>query len=323
MQSWHISVQRELIRNMLIDVAYIGNRGDDLLLFANYNQANPNNAAGTIPLQDRRPNPAFSDITYAFNGGKSRYKALQAKWEWRVSRDVTLLNSLTCRRRRTTARSRWRTRTATSPRRRTSGTWRRTSACPIITSPTTTPRASSGRCPSAKASAGCRRHRRSSTRWSAAGSSRASTGCTAGEPVTFTYTPGATFVVSGIAQDFRGANNYRPNVTCDPMASGDERTINNWFNRACVAVPTDPSQPFGNAERNSVSGPKYWSLDLVASKRVPLGGPAQFELRIEAFNVLNKTNYRAPNGNRSAAGFGTITSTFDPRQLQLAAKVLW
>ena len=85
----------EVMRNMLIDVAFVGNRGDDLLLFANYNQANPNNAAGTIPLQDRRPNPAFADITYAFNGGKSRYKALQAKWEWRVSRDVTLLNSLT------------------------------------------------------------------------------------------------------------------------------------------------------------------------------------------------------------------------------------
>ena len=30
----------------------------------------------------------------------------------------------------------------------------------------------------------------------------------AGEPVTFTYTPGATAIVSGIAQDFRGANNY-------------------------------------------------------------------------------------------------------------------
>ena len=52
-------MQRELIRNMLIDVAYVGNRGDDLLLFANYNQALPNNAAGTIPLQDRRPNPGL------------------------------------------------------------------------------------------------------------------------------------------------------------------------------------------------------------------------------------------------------------------------
>ena len=94
-QSWYISVQHELRRNMLLDVAYVGNRADDLLLFANYNQAVPNNAAGTIPLADRRPIPGFADITYAFNGGKSRYKALQTKFEWRVSRDVTLLSSLT------------------------------------------------------------------------------------------------------------------------------------------------------------------------------------------------------------------------------------
>ena len=88
-QSWYISLQRELMRNMLLDVAYVGNRADDLLLFANYNQAFPNNAGGTIQLQDRRPIPSFSDITYAFNGGKSRYKALQTKFEWRMSRDLT------------------------------------------------------------------------------------------------------------------------------------------------------------------------------------------------------------------------------------------
>jgi len=145
----------------------------------------------------------------------------------------------------------------------------------------------------------------------------------AGEPVTFIYNPLATFIVSGIAQDFRGANNYRPNVTCDPMASGADRTINNWFNKACVVVPTDPSQPFGNAPRNSVRGPNLWQFDFAASKKFALGGPAQFEFRIEAFNLLNRTNLRAPNGNRSAAGFGTITATNDPRQLQLGFKLLW
>ena len=41
------------------------------------------------------PIPAFADITYAFNGGKSRYKALQTKFEWRMSRGVSLLSSLT------------------------------------------------------------------------------------------------------------------------------------------------------------------------------------------------------------------------------------
>jgi hypothetical protein len=311
------------MRNMLVDVAFVGNRGDDLLLFANYNQANPNNAAGTIPLQDRRPNPAFADITYAFNGGKSRYKALQAKWEWRVSRDVTLLNSLTLSEAKDNGAQSLENSNGNFPapqdfrnmaadyglsnyhqpyNNTTSFVW----ALPFgegrrwLSSPS----------PIVNALVGG---------WELAGIHW----LYAGEPVTFTYTPGATFVVSGIAQDFRGGNNYRPNVTCDPMATGADRTITNWFNRACVALPTDPSQPFGNAERNSVSGPKYWSLDLVASKRVPLGGPAQFELRIEAFNLLNKTNYRAPNGNRSAAAFGTITSTFDPRQLQLGFKLLW
>jgi hypothetical protein len=322
-QSWHVSLQRELIRNMLIDVAYVGNRGDDLLLFANYNQAAPNNAAGTIPLQDRRPNPAFADITYAFNGGKSRYKALQAKWEWRVSRDVTLLSSLTLSEAKDNGAQSLENSNGNFPAPQnfydmaadfglsnyhqpynstTSFVW----ALPFgegkrwMSSPS----------PLVEALLGG---------WELAGIHS----LYAGEPVTFTYSPGATFVVSGIAQDFRGANNYRPNVTCDPMASGSERTIANWFNRACVNLPTDPSQPFGNAQRNSVRGPKLWQLDLVASKRVPLGGPAQLEVRVEGFNVLNKTNFRAPNGNRSAAAFGTITSTADPRQLQLGFKLLW
>ena len=52
------------------------------------------------------------------------------------------------------------------------------------------------------------------------------------------------------------------------MATGAERTITNWFNRACVVVPTDPSQPFGNAERNSVRGPMFWQFDFVAVQAV-------------------------------------------------------
>ena len=145
----------------------------------------------------------------------------------------------------------------------------------------------------------------------------------AGEPVTFTYTPGATFIVSGIAQDFRGANNYRPNVTCDPYAQGSAQTITNWFNKDCVSVPTDPSQPFGNAARNTVRGPNFKQFDLAASKQLALGGPTRVEFRFEAFNLFNHTNFRAPNGNRSSGAFGTITSTYDPRQLQLGIKLLW
>ena len=146
---------------------------------------------------------------------------------------------------------------------------------------------------------------------------------TAGEPVTLTYTPAATFVVSGIQQDFRGANNYRPNVTCDPYPASGQQSITNWFNKDCVVVPTDPSQPFGNAPRNSVRGPNFWSFDLAATKQVALASDVKLELRLEAFNLFNRDNFAPPNGNRSAGAFGTITSTYDPRQLQLGVKLLW
>ena len=322
-QSWYISVQRELLHNMLLDVAYVGNKADDLLLFANYNQAFPNNAAGTIQLQDRRPIPSFADITYAFNGGKSRYKALQTKLEWRLRRDLTVLSSLTLSQTKDNGSQSLENSNGNNPSPQdfrnlgadfglsnyhqpynstTSFVW----GLPFGSGH----RWASDASPLMEALIGG---------WEVAGINS----IFAGEPVTFIYNPGATFIVSGIAQDFRGANNYRPNVTCDPMASGADRTINNWFNRSCVVIPADPSQPFGNAPRNSVRGPKFWQFDLAASKKFALGGPARFEFRLEAFNLLNQTNFRAPNGNRSAAGFGTITATYDPRQLQLGFRLLW
>jgi hypothetical protein len=64
-------------------------------------------------------------------------------------------------------------------------------------------------------------------------------------------------------------------------------------------------------------------VKTTGAKTFALGGPAKFEFRLEAFNLLNRTNFRAPNGNRSAGAFGTITSTLDPRQLQLGFKFLW
>ena len=94
-QSWYVSVQREIAKNMLLDVAYVGNRADDLLSLANYNQAVPNNPAGSLSLQARRPIQEFGDITYTSNDGKSRYNALQVKFEYRMPGNLMLLNAFT------------------------------------------------------------------------------------------------------------------------------------------------------------------------------------------------------------------------------------
>jgi hypothetical protein len=131
-------------------------------------------------------------------------------------------------------------------------------------------------------------------------------------------------VVSGIQQDFRGANNYRPNVIGEVLTPKDQRTVNNWFNRDAVVIPTDPSQPFGNAPRNAYRGPSIVTTDFAAMKRFGMpwrdGG---LEFRIEAFNLFNRANFLPPNGNRSAAAFGTITGTLDPRILQFGLKVIF
>jgi len=44
------------------------------------------------------------------------------------------------------------------------------------------------------------------------------------------------------------------------------------------------------------------------------------ELRFEFFNVLNHTNFNAPQASLNSASFGRIQSSLDPRILQFAAK---
>ena len=105
--------------------------------------------------------------------------------------------------------------------------------------------------------------------------------------------------------------------------AGDERTITNWFNRDCVTAPTDPSQPFGNAERNTVRGPLFWQFDLGGVEALRARRAGAVRVPVRGVQPAEPTNFRAPNGNRSAGAFGTITSTYDPRQLQLGFKFLW
>jgi hypothetical protein len=46
----------------------------------------------------------------------------------------------------------------------------------------------------------------------------------------------------------------------------------------------------------------------------------KLEFRMEAFNFFNKTNLGAPNGNRSAGNFGSITGTQPAREIQFALR---
>ncbi len=199
--------------------------------------------------------------------------------------------------------------TETSRRRRTSTNLDGDFACRPITSRTTARPASSGR----------RRFRAPScVDWQIA----AINSVYSGEPVTFVYTPLPAVQVSGIEQDFRGANNYRPNVDrrsrTRPRASARCRTGSIATTSSCRPIRASRS---AMRSGTACAGPVFWQIDLALSRRIPMPWPAgAVELRAEFFNLLNRTNFRAPNGNRSAAAFGTITHTYDPRQAQLGVE---
>ena len=118
-----------------------------------------------------------------------------------------------------------------------------------------------------------------------------------------------------------GAPTYRPNVTGEIYASDPGPLA--FFNPANIVIHTDSSQPFGNAPRNAARGPAIFTLDMGLHKSFNMpGSQSGFEFRLEVFNVMNRTNFGAPNGNRSSTAFGTITSlATTPRQVQIGVKV--
>ncbi len=325
-QSWHVSVQQKLTDRMVVDVGYVGNEARNLALLADFNQARPP-LPGEDPnatLAARRPIPGFGTISAVLPEAKSDYQALQTRFEYRAATSLNLLNSFTWSRARDTV-----SQVLEEPNGST-GTPQNvydidadfgTSAydVPLLNVTSFVWQLPFGR--------GQRFGDRMPAvldgllgGWQLSGIHTMRSGRT----VNLGYnTSGPTPVTSGLPS-FLGGVRLRPNLTGDALAPEAERSIDNYFNRNNVSLPP-ATAPFGDAPRNPVRGYAFYQLDLRVQKRLPLPirDGAALEIQVEGFNVLNKTNFGAPNGDRSSNAFGTIRSTFPARQLQLAAKVIF
>ena len=86
----------ELAKDLVLDVAYVGNHGVGLIILADANQAVPNQLWVRICRCRRAVRFRTSTtIEIAYDGGFGSYNALQAKLEKRFSRGLYLLNSFT------------------------------------------------------------------------------------------------------------------------------------------------------------------------------------------------------------------------------------
>jgi hypothetical protein len=178
----------------------------------------------------------------------------------------------------------------------------------------------------------------------------------------FTAATGTPFtvVMGGDPLGMKGsAPNSRPDrfPNCR-VVNGDFKSDNlDYLNVGCFTPPTAPAsfagvcQPaaasvealipntcmnlYGNSGRNSLVGPGLVDLDFMLIKNTRIRKISEtfnVEFRAEFFNILNHPNFQPPLDNltlfnqngTSVSGAGAIdATTTDPRQIQLALKVIW
>ncbi|HYG98413.1 MAG TPA: TonB-dependent receptor [Terriglobales bacterium] len=103
-----------------------------------------------------------------------------------------------------------------------------------------------------------------------------------------------------------------------------------WVNPAAFAyVPAGVARP-GNAPRGTLVGPGMVRWDASVFKNTKIGERFTLQFRAEAFNVLNHTNFGIGSPGSafrstaiSSSLFGKIGNSFEPRQMQLALKLLF
>ena len=138
---------------------------------------------------------------------------------------------------------------------------------------------------------------------------------------------------TGVPLIVRGASNKqanRPNST-GQTAKLNTPTRERWFNTSVFVNP--PLYTYGDLGRvlPDVRTPGTVNFDLSLFKDTMIGERLNVQFRVEAFNVMNHVNLRAPNTSFSAgadgfnrsATFGTITSARDARVVQFGLKLIF
>ena len=135
------------------------------------------------------------------------------------------------------------------------------------------------------------------------------------------YTGYAFTVFSGVDNARTGTGNQRADLVGNPYFSGDRSRgakIAAWLNPA--AFTTNALGTYGTLGRNVFRGPGFASLDSGLAKKFVLFERVNATFRFEAFNTLNRPNFGVPNNTVTGSNFLKITSAYDPRILQVALR---
>lgn len=322
-QQWNLATEFLLPGQSTIEVAYVGNRATNLLGNLPVNGV-PFGVNGAVAAN--RPFPAWRQIDVNITEGQSIYNALQLKFEKRQSRGLYVLGSYTYARAEDEVGA-W----------GAGGSGAQMILAPDYGNVEQVLRGERG--PNGQIA----RHRFTFTqvwqvpfgrgrRWGSdvpavvealAGGWQISsiTSVHSGLPVNVTLSRNGTDPNTGRNYSFfdRNGGYFRPDLVGDPNAASDASANRAAFlSTGAYAVPALNTP--GNAPRNSAWGPGNWTTDLSLVKRFTFPRVTT-DIRAEAFNLFNHTNYANPNTNFGTAQFGAITSAGLPRIVQLAVRV--
>jgi len=322
-QSWLLSVQRQIASNTVLEVAYNGNHSTRLPIIGDYNQANPNLPGQTLGIQARRPDQSFGAITWVDPAGSNDYNGLSIRAEHRAGHGLYLLNSFTWSKALGDSEQALETYpgyTVANPENihdlaaekgPTSFDLKFIDVTSVVYQlPFGKGRQfATGLNPVAEAILGG---------WEINAIDTAHTGTA----INVNYSPAAANDVTGAIADYRGLAVLRPNVSGSAIGQNKNGMVNNYFAGYTFSTPP-ATDPFGDLGRDAFRAPGFWQLDTGIDKSFAIREKTRLQFRSEFFNMLNKTNFSPPTATTTSSAFGTIRSTYAPRQIQFALKLVF
>jgi hypothetical protein len=317
---YSLSIQRQIMRNTVVDVAYVGNVARHLIQGVDINKVPygahflPENqnpvTGGALPDDFYRPYSGYEGITQLGNFGWSNYNSLQAAFNRRMTQGIQLGVSYTWSHALGTESNDGDVLASYRP-------WHIWNYGPTVFDQrqivTVTyiwdlPKAST-LAPNAFV-------KTIFDNWQVSGVCTFATGLP--QPVNFSTSDGAD--IAG------GGDGVRANLVGDVLHAGG--TFYQWFNTAAFARP--PQGYYGNAPVRPIYGPGQNNWDITLMKAFPLWKDRfSLEFRSEFYNAWNHTQYATvdnnpvfdPDGNQINGQFGQVISTRFPRVIQFSLRL--
>ena len=300
-QQWNVTVQRQVMNDLSIDIGYVGNVNKRQIGYSSLNTAP---VPGPGPVDPRRLMPQFGDLDGGSNQFASAYHSLRTSAVKRFSKGLQFQGSYTWGKALDNQSSLAESRAQNQYDRRAD--WGRSSidlrhifqASYVYELPF--------------------------GKGKAYGSGMSMLGETvfggwAFEGITRLQTGSPFNVTVGQDRANVGRSVQRPNLVSNPNNGGNRNVDIPWFDTS--AFQLQPAFTYGNAASfvTQADGRQTWDVSMqkvfrFAQERHSL------QFRAEIFNIGNHVNFGNPQGNFASSAFGKVTSATSARQIQFGLR---